>query len=120
MISVGPAGTFSPLQFGLANVLVAQVVGARRVVMAPPSETQRLYNRRHVFSPVHDITDEARLNLFPLARAAHTMEIDLVAGDLLFVPIGWWHQVTSLDFSVTLTYTNFRWPNRGRESFPAG
>jgi hypothetical protein len=38
---------------------------------------------------------------------------------LLFVPIGWWHQVTALDFSVTLTYTNFRWPNRGRESFPA-
>jgi hypothetical protein len=119
MVTVGPAGAFSPLQFGLASVLTAQVVGATRVVMAPPSETQRLYNQRHVFSAVHDITDEARLNLFPLARAAHTMEIDLAAGDLLFVPIGWWHQVTALDFSVTLTYTHFRWPNRGRESFPA-
>jgi hypothetical protein len=119
MMAVGPAGMFSPLQFALSNLLVAQVVGATRVVMAPPSETQRLYNQRHVFSAVHDITDEARLNLFPLARAAQTMEIDLAAGDLLFVPIGWWHQVTALDFSVTLTYTHFRWPNRGHESFPA-
>lgn len=119
MMWVGPAGTFTPLHFDLTNNLIAQVVGAKRVVMAPPSETQRLYNHRHVFSAVHDITDEARLNLYPLARSARTIEVDLEAGDLLFVPIGWWHQVTSLDFSVTLTYTNFRWPNRGHESFPA-
>jgi hypothetical protein len=120
MMWIGPAGTFEPLQFDLGNNLVAQVAGAKRVVMAPPAETQRLYNQRDTFSAVRDITDEAQLNLYPLARAARTYEVDLEAGDLLFVPIGWWHQVTALDFSVTLTYTNFRWPNRGRESFPAG
>jgi hypothetical protein len=118
MMSIGPAGTFEPLQFDLANKLIAQVSGAKRVVMARPAETQRLYNQRDTFSAVRDITDEAQLNLYPLARAARTYEVDLEAGDLLFVPVGWWHQVTALDFSVTLTYANFRWPNRGRESFP--
>jgi len=39
-------------------------------------------------------------------------------GEALFVPIGWWHQVESLDFSVTMTYTNFRWPNDGYRGHP--
>jgi hypothetical protein len=120
MMWIGPAGTFEPLQFDLTNILVAQVTGSKRVVLARPAETQRLYNQRDTYSAVRDITDEAQLNLYPLARAVRTYEVDLEAGDLLFVPVGWWHQVTALDFSVTLTYTNFRWPNRGRESFPAG
>jgi hypothetical protein len=120
MMWIGPAGTFEPLRFELANQLLAQVAGSKRVVLAPPAEAQRLYNQQGTHSAVRDMTDEARLNLFPLARAARTYEVDLEAGDLLFVPIGWWHQVTALDFSVTLAHANFRWPNRGRESFPAG
>jgi len=118
MMWIGPGGTFTPLHFDLTNNLIAQLVGAKHVILLPPSETQRLYNHRHVFSAVHDITDEARLNLHPLARAAQTFEVELNAGDLLFVPIGWWHQVTALDFSVTITHANFRWPNEGHRSYP--
>lgn len=119
MMWIGPMGTFTPLHFDLTNNLIAQVRGSKRLVLLPPSETQRLYNHKHVFSAVHDITDEERLSRFPLARDAQVFEVDLEPGDAIFVPIGWWHQVTSLDFSVTLTYTNFRWPNQGHESFPA-
>jgi hypothetical protein len=36
------------------------------------------------------------------------------------MPIGWWHQVKSLDFSVTITYTNFRWPNEMYRTYPSG
>jgi ribosomal protein L16 Arg81 hydroxylase len=46
-------------------------------------------------------------------------ELILNPGDALFIPIGWWHQVTSLDFSVSATYTNFRWPNEGWQDHPA-
>jgi ribosomal protein L16 Arg81 hydroxylase len=120
MMWIGPAGTFTPLHFDLTNNLIVQVVGTKKVIMSPPSQTQRLYNYRHVFSAVHDITDEGQLARYPLARGAQTIEIDLHAGEILFVPIGWWHQVTALDFSVTLTHTNFRWPNEGHESFPRG
>jgi hypothetical protein len=119
MAWIGPAGTFTPLHFDLTNNLIAQVTGEKHVILLPPSETQRLYNHRHVFSEVHDITDEMQLNPYPLARGAHMFEVELRAGDALFVPIGWWHQVTALDFSVTLTYTNFRWPNFGHADFPA-
>jgi hypothetical protein len=118
MMWIGPMGTFTPLHFDLTNNLIVQVVGAKRVVMLPPSETPRLYNNTHVFSAVHDINDDAMLARYPLARDAETFEVELNAGDALFVPIGWWHQVTSLDFSVTLTYTDFRWPNEGHAEYP--
>ncbi len=34
------------------------------------------------------------------------------------MPLAWWHQVRSLDFSVTVTYTNFRWPNDAFATYP--
>jgi mannose-6-phosphate isomerase-like protein (cupin superfamily) len=118
MMWLGPAGTFTPLHFDLTNNLIAQVVGAKHLTLLPPSETQRLYNHKHVFSAVHDITDEGQLSLYPRARAAHTFEVDLEPGDALFVPFGWWHQVTALDFSVTLTYTDFHWANDAHKAYP--
>jgi hypothetical protein len=118
MIWIGPAGTFTPLHFDLTNNLIGQLVGAKQVVMAPPSESAKLYYRRHVFSDVQDLTDPACLAKYPLARDARSFTVELSPGDLLYVPIGWWHQVRSHDFSVTMTYTNFHWPNEGWESFP--
>ena len=47
-------------------------------------------------------------------------EVRLTPGDLLFIPIGWWHQVRSESFSTMLTYTHFHWPNAGHENYPAG
>jgi hypothetical protein len=119
MMWIGPAGTFTPLHFDLTNNLIAQIVGRKSVILLPPSEGPKLHHNRHVFSDVHDIEDEERLARYPSARDARRFDIDLGPGDLLYVPIGWWHQVRSRDFSVTLTYTNFRWPNEGHADYPA-
>jgi len=118
MMWIGPAGTFTPLHFDLTNNLIAQIVGRKRVVLLPPSESARLHHGRHVFSAVRDLEDEARLALYPSAREARCFVVELGPGDILYSPIGWWHQVRSLEFSVTVTYTNFRWPNLGFESYP--
>jgi hypothetical protein len=34
------------------------------------------------------------------------------AGELLFVPVGCWHQVRALEPSIGVTLTNFAFPNR--------
>lgn len=111
-------GGFTPLQLALANMLIAQVAGQKRVILAPPSETGRLYHRRGLVSEVVDIADEERLAVFPLARDAMTFDVDLQAGDLLFVPLGWWNQSTALDTGAAASFTDFRWPNEGQAAYP--
>jgi ribosomal protein L16 Arg81 hydroxylase len=114
---IGPAGTFTPLHFDLTNNLLAQVTGRKQIVLLPPSETRHLAHSRHVFSDMHDITDEVCLRKYPAARRARRYEIELRAGEMLFVPIGWWHQVRSLEFSTMLTFTNFIWANESFRDF---
>ncbi|MGB3721735.1 MAG: cupin-like domain-containing protein [Pacificimonas sp.] len=118
MMWIGPAGTFTPLHFDLTNNLLAQITGRKTVLILPPSESGKLAHNHHVFSDVGDLTDQARVAAFPGARNARYFTVDLEPGDLLYIPIGWWHQIRSLSFSVTLTYTNFLWPNEGHESYP--
>jgi len=116
---IGPIGTFTPLHFDLTNNLIVQVKGSKKIILLAPSETQYLYNHRHVFSDVHDVMDETSLVAHPLASKVHFHEVDLQEGEILYVPIGWWHQVTSLDFSVTYTFTDFLWDNDFHADFPA-
>ena len=120
MMWVGPEGTFTPLHFDLTNNLLVQLCGLKEVTLIPPSQTRFMYHTRHVFSEVHDIDDPERLAAFPLARLVTPYEVILEPGDALYIPVGWWHQVRSLEFSAMLTYTNFRWPNLGYESYPEG
>jgi len=119
MLWIGPQGTFTPLHFDLTNNLLVQVVGRKHILLVPATQARFLYHGRHVFSEVHDLEDPARLDRYPLARQATPYAVTLEPGEMLYIPIGWWHQVRALDFSVMLTYTNFRWPNEGYRSFPA-
>nr|WP_249042683.1 DUF6065 family protein [Sphingomonas carotinifaciens] len=118
MLWIGPAGTFTPLHHDLTNNLLVQIVGTKRLHLLPPGETDKLANTRHVFSDVHDIEDPAAIRRFPMAASAQRMVVDLAPGDALFIPVGWWHQVRSLSFSVMLTYTDFVWPNDAYSDFP--
>ena len=111
-------GDFTPLQFATRNRLIAQVTGGKRMILAPPSETSRLYHRRGLASDVVDLADDERLAAFPLARGALTFEVDLEAGDVLFVPRGWWRLATALDTGAAVAFTDFRWPNEGQGAFP--
>ena len=117
---IGPAGTFTPLHHDLTNNLLVQIVGSKRLIMAPPTSTPHLYNDLHVFSQVKDLAGPASdLGKYPNLPRANLYDFTLEAGDILFIPLGWWHQVTSLEFSVTMTHTNFLWPNEGHETHPS-
>lgn len=119
MMWIGPAGSYTPPHHDLTNNLLIQIVGRKRVALAAPSASPRLYNDRHVFSRIHDLT-AIDLSRHPGAEGVAVVEVDLEPGEMLFLPIGWWHQVRSLDFSVSITMTNFRWPNDFHLTYPAG
>jgi hypothetical protein len=120
MMWIGPAGTFTPLHHDLTNNLLVQLVGRKRIILASAQETPKLYNDVHVFSEIADLTNPAiDFDRYPRLKDVRLQEFILEAGDALFIPIGWWHQVHSLDFSVSATYTNFKWPNLGWEDHPS-
>ncbi len=118
---IGAAGTLTSLHHDLTNNLMAQLVGKRRVKLLPAAEVGRLYNRDHVFSEIPDLdAPDLEVARFPRLVGARVYDVLLKPGEILFVPLAWWHQVRALDFSVTMTFTNFRWPNEGRATYPGG
>jgi ribosomal protein L16 Arg81 hydroxylase len=119
MMWIGPAGTVTSLHHDLTNNFIAQLVGRKRVKLLPSSEVGKVYNHRHVFSEIPDLEDPA-LDLLrhPRLTEVRIYDIMLEPGEILFMPFGWWHQVKSLDFSVTITYTNFVWRNDAHVTYP--
>lgn len=111
MLWIGPRGTFTPLHHDLTNNLLLQVTGRKSVLLVSPLETPRLYNDQHVFSRVSDLEEPGIAERFPLLADIRIYRVDLSPGDALFIPVGWWHQVRALDFSVTITRTDFLLPN---------
>lgn len=121
MLWIGPAGTTTSLHHDLTDNLIAQIVGRKQVKLIPAADVGKLYNQTHVFSEISDL-DDPKLDpsRFPLLSRARIYDLTLEAGEILFVPLGWWHQVKALDFSVTVTYTNFLWPNDSYRNYPTG
>ncbi|HVV87960.1 MAG TPA: cupin-like domain-containing protein [Kofleriaceae bacterium] len=101
----GPEGTVTPLHHDLTNNAMAQVMGRKRVRLISPLDTPRLYNHRHCFSEVDlEAPDLAR---FPLFAGVQVLDVELAPGEVLFLPVGWWHHVRALDASITISLTNF-------------
>lgn len=97
----GPAGTLTPLHHDTTNVLFCQIVGRKRFRMIAPQETSLLPGARDYYASIDDAREGALIK-----------ELVISPGEALFLPVGWWHEVRSLDVSVSLSFTNFRRPNR--------
>jgi LPS sulfotransferase NodH len=105
----GPAGTLTPLHHDTSNILIAQVVGRKRYRIIPASQWQYVYNTSSVFSDVD--CENPDLSRHPKFRNATIIDMVLEPGEVLFMPVGWWHQVRALDVSMTVSFTNFVFSN---------
>ena len=119
MMWIGPAGTVTSLHHDLTNNFIAQIVGRKRIKLIPSAEVGKLYNHQHVFSEIADLEDpQIDVAKYPRLTELRVYDVLLEPGEILFVPLGWWHQVKSVDFSVTVTFTNFRWSNGFHAGYP--
>lgn len=109
---IGPAGTKTRLHHDSTNVLLVQVMGRKTVILAPSMELHLLQNDVGGYS---EVIDPRRIpQSAPQAHLATFMEVELRAGDALFVPMCWWHYVESKEMSISVSCSNFIHPN----SFP--
>ena len=101
---LGPAGTVTPLHCDYDDNIFAQVLGTKRIFLAPPHHDVYLYTRQAnpvlygaAFDPEHPDFER-----FPLARQAALVECIVEPGEMLYVPAGWYHQVRALTFSLSV------------------
>ena len=112
---IGPKGTLTPFHHDLTNNLLIQVRGRKQVHMVPPWEERRMNGDGRVFSGLS--LEDAK------AAAEHGLpliETVIGPGDALFIPVGWWHHIVSLDESYSVLFTNFVWPNNYASPYMKG
>lgn len=107
----GEAGNVTPIHFDGDNNFLVQVFGRKLVKLYSPEDSEFLYPtygrpgvKNH--SQILDI-DNPDYVMFPKFKIAKVYDCILYPGDVLFIPSGWWHQVYSLDISISV---NFWWP----------
>lgn len=106
---MGPPGTITPFHHDLTNNFMAQVLGRKRLKIAPSWDTPAMDNHLHVFSRRDGRTTPAEPR--PSLDQPQILEFVLNPGEVLFLPIGCWHFVQGLDVSITISFTNFVFDN---------
>lgn len=105
---MGPKGTVTPWHHDLTQNLLVNMAGTKRVALVSPAETHRMQNHRHCFSR---FGADASLSAVPEAERPRILTVDIGPGDILFIPVGWWHHVTGLSLTIGMSFTNFVWDN---------
>jgi ribosomal protein L16 Arg81 hydroxylase len=108
-IWMGPAGTVTPFHHDLTNNFMAQVIGRKRVKLAPSWDTPLMRNEHHVFSKIDG--GPIQPSTSPTLQEPQFLELILEPGEILFLPVGCWHYVEGLDITVTMQFTNFVFDN---------
>jgi Cupin-like domain len=103
----GPGNNYSPLHYDPVDNLLTQIRGRKQVILCPPQEIAHLYpfplsyvgsriSRVNVVSP--DLTQ------FPAWAHADRTLLELGPGEMLFIPVYWWHSVWGIDQNISINY----------------
>jgi len=118
-IWVGPGGHIECLHYDSVDGTLMQLHGAKKVVLFPPSQTYNLYpfpiyihlrygfKLRSWFSQVYP--ERPDFNAFPKFKQAlqYKCELILNQGEILYIPAGWWHEVTALGDEMVCSVNRF-------------
>jgi len=96
-----------PLHYDPTNNLHGIVYGGKRFLLFHPKQLSLLYPSS-MFSTIPQMS-QASINQpdyarFPRLRKAAPLIADLAPGDLLFLPAGWWHQVTTPTPTISIDF----------------
>lgn len=105
-------GCTTPLHYDLINGFLTQVRGSKKVFLFDHNEHQKLYQRGANFPGMDNRERQSQIDIhnpdlarFPDFAQAQAWEATLSPGDALFIPSNWFHEVESLEFSISVAYT---------------
>ena len=106
---ISSTGCVTPLHYDLSNGLLCQVRGSKRVWLFDPGQFDRLYPRGAQFPGLDNFERQSQVDIhhpdyekFPELRRATALECHLRQGDTLFIPSNWWHEVETLEPSLSV------------------
>ena len=116
---VAPGNHIAPLHYDPLDGTLIQLYGEKRVLLFPPSQIYNLYplslfnylrhglKIRACYSQVYP--ENPDLVKFPKFKKAlsHRYEVILKEGEILFIPAGWWHEITCLGDGVVCSINRF-------------
>ncbi|KAH8317183.1 hypothetical protein KR074_000694 [Drosophila pseudoananassae] len=103
---LGPAGTISPMHYDPKHNLLCQVFGSKKIILAAPEDTEKLYPHDSEFLGNTSQVDAANPDFekYPLLKEVKFYELLLQAGDCLYMPPKWWHYVRSEAPSFSVSF----------------
>ncbi|WP_179415714.1 cupin-like domain-containing protein [Mucilaginibacter sp. E4BP6] len=107
-IWIGGGGCITPLHYDTFQNFFIQLSGKKKFTLFSPYDSEILYpDSNPIFPYISKVNIEnVDHEKYPLFREAKKYELILLPGDLLYLPAYWWHQVASLDVSLSV---NFWW-----------
>jgi hypothetical protein len=105
----GPGGTITSLHHDVLNIMFHQLDGWKHFILISPMATHLVGNTIGVFSDIDPLHPD--LDRFPRFTEVPQLQVTVGPGDALFLPVGWWHHVTALETSISLSTTSFVFPN---------
>ncbi|KAL1518039.1 hypothetical protein ABEB36_001725 [Hypothenemus hampei] len=110
LLLISQEGNVTPCHFDEQQNFFAQLHGFKRCILFPPSDFECLYPHP-VYHP-HDRQsmvdfDKPDYEKFPNFKRANGCETVVEPGDVLYIPIYWWHHVESLMEGGTTVSVNF-------------
>lgn len=100
---IGPKGTVTPLHLDEMNILFIQIRGSKKYRMYPPTQSAYVYDTNYVYSDVNILDVDPIHSEFSKALP---IEFTINEGEVLFIPAYWWHHVSSLEPSISVSLTN--------------
>ncbi|MGA9769141.1 MAG: cupin-like domain-containing protein [Blastocatellia bacterium] len=99
-------GHLTPLHYDIYDNFLNQIIGRKKITLFSPSDKQYLQSQSE-----GDTHGPATVNLFkpdyerfPQVNRATPIEFILEPGDTLYQPAGWFHQIESLDVTVSANF----------------
>ncbi|KAJ1521386.1 hypothetical protein ONE63_003061 [Megalurothrips usitatus] len=110
LLLIGLEGNVTPCHYDEQENLFAQIHGHKRCILFPPEQFECLYPHP-VWHP-HDRQSQVDLenpdlSRFPKMTNLHGVQTVVGPGDVLYIPIYWWHHIESVKpakYSVSLNF----------------
>jgi ribosomal protein L16 Arg81 hydroxylase len=116
---IGGKGTIVPLHYDFMydDGLLTQLFGRKEIILIEPSQSKYLYRIPFNSTSMMNLFDPKEKE-YPALKNIRAYRVMLEHGDTIFIPSGYWHQMTYVDASLSIGFR--KWHRNPLVTFKTG